>query len=219
MGLACARELADRGYRLSVFSQSERILEVGKDLNALAVRGSVTEPADLQRLVEETLTEYGQIDAVVNNTGHPPRGELLEFTDEQWRGAFDLLLMNVVRLSRLVVPPMLKTGGGAIVNISTSGAVEPTLEFPLSSAVRGALNNYTKLFATRFAADNIRMNNLLPGRIESYSITPEEIAELPMKRQGTIAEIAKTVAFLLSADAGYITGQNIAVDGGLLRSF
>lgn len=218
MGAACARELASRGYQLSLFARSDSLTELGSELGALTFQGDITNPVDLQTLVENTISEYGRIDAVINSTGHPPRGELIEFTDRQWSAALDLLLMNAVRLARLVTPGMLRQGSGAIVNISTAGAREPDLQFPLSSAIRGALRNFMKLYAGRYAADNIRMNNLLPGRIDSFAITEAEKLALPMNRQGTVTEIAKTVAFMLSDDAGYLTGQEIMVDGGMTKS-
>lgn len=218
MGAACARELSKRGYKLSLFARSDSVLELGEELGALALQGSITNTDDLESLVEKTIAEYGRIDVVVNSTGHPPQGEILEFSDQQWYDAFDLLLLNAVRLSRLVTPIMLKQGSGSIVNISTAGAREPELEFPLSSAIRGALANFMKLYARRYAGENVRMNNLLPGRIDSYEISDAEKLILPMKRQGTTSEIAKTVAFLVSDDAGYLTGQEIIVDGGMTRS-
>jgi NAD(P)-dependent dehydrogenase (short-subunit alcohol dehydrogenase family) len=178
----------------------------------------VTEIDDLQRLVDQTLKHYGRIDAVVNHTGHPPKGPLLEIHDEDWHRGLDLVMLNVVRVARLVTPVMQKQGGGAIVNISTFAVFEPDPTFPVSAAMRAALASFTKLYADQYAADEIRMNNVLPGFIDSLPETEERRRRIPMGRYGTVAEIAKTVRFLLSADAGYITGQNIRVDGGITRS-
>jgi NAD(P)-dependent dehydrogenase (short-subunit alcohol dehydrogenase family) len=108
--------------------------------------------------------------------------------------------------------------GGATVNISTFSAFEPSPAFPLSSSLRAALGGFTKLYADRYAADGVRMNNVLPGYIESFEIDEETRESIPMRRRGSVAEIAKTVAFLLSDDSGYMTGQNIRVEGGLTRS-
>ena len=155
---------------------------------------------------------------MVNSTGPPPSGELLELTDEQWHGALDLVVLNVVRMARLVTPVMLRQGGGATVNVSTFSAFEPSPDFPLSSALRAALAGFTKLYADRYAADGVRMNNLLPGYVESFEIDEETRRSIPMQRRASTAEIAKTVAFLLSEDSGYVTGQNLRVDGGLTRS-
>ncbi len=218
MGAACARELASQGYAVALMSPSGKAEDLAKELGGLGLTGSVTEEADLGSLVDETLSRYGRIDGVVNSTGHPPSGEVLELTDEQWHGALDLVLLNVVRIARLVTPAMLQQGGGAIVNVSTFSVFEPSPVFPLSSALRAALAGFTKLYADRYAAEGVRMNNILPGFIESFGIDEETRDSIPMRRQGSVVEIAKTAAFLLSSDSGYVTGQNIRVDGGLTRS-
>lgn len=218
MGAACARELVAQGYAVALMSVSERGRALAAELGGIGLQGSVTETADLQQLVEMTMGKYGRIDAVVNNTGHPPKGDLLTISDADWHVGLDLVMLNVVRMARLVVPVMQKQGGGAFVNISTFAAFEPSLGFPVSSALRAGLGSFTKLFADRYAAENIRMNNVLPGYIESYSIDDAIREKIPMHRQGTVVEVAKTAVFLLSDDAGYITGQNIRVDGGITRS-
>jgi NAD(P)-dependent dehydrogenase (short-subunit alcohol dehydrogenase family) len=217
MGAACARELVSQGYAVALMSPSGKAEDLAKELGGLGLTGSATEQADLQTLVSETLDRYGRIDGVVNSTGHPASGEILELTDEQWHEALDLVVLNVVRMARLVTPVMLEQGGGAIVNVSTFSAFEPSPIFPLSSSLRAALAGFTKLYADRYAAEGVRMNNILPGFIESFEIDDETRRSIPMQRRGSLAEIAKT-AFLLSSDSGYITGQNVRVDGGLTRS-
>lgn len=218
MGAAIARELADSGYRVALLSPSERSLELAREIGGLGIQGSVVEEADLERLVSSALDKYGRIDAVVNNTGHPPKGDLIDITDESWRAGLDLLLLNVARIMRLVTPPMLKQGGGAIVNISSITAVAPELSMPVSSVLRAALGAWTRLYAERYAKNNIRMNSVLPGFIDSYPSDPSWIAKVPAGRFGTTKEIATAVRFLLSEDAGFITGQNIRVDGGFVRA-
>lgn len=218
MGAACARELAAQGYVVALMSPSGNAAALAQELGGWGMAGSVTEPADLQQLVSETVGRYGRVDAVINNTGHPPKGELLDISDESWHTGLDMLLLNVVRMARLVTPLMQRQGGGAIVNISTFAAFEPSLAFPVSASLRAALGSFAKLYADRYAADGIRMNNLLPGYIESYAVADETRQKIPMQRAGTVAEIAQTAAFLLSDAAGYITGQNIRVDGGITRS-
>lgn len=218
MGAACARALAENGYTVSLMSVSDRSITLARELGGIGWQGSVTEPADLQRLVEGTLAQYGRIDAVVNNTGHPPKGDLLEITDEDWHEGMDMVLLNVVRMARLVTPLMEAQGGGAVVNISTFAAFEPSLAFPVSSSLRAALGSFTKMYADRYAAQNIRMNNILPGFIDSYDVAADQLAAIPMGRPGRVQEIAETAVFLLSDAAGYITGQNLRVDGGITRS-
>ena len=217
IGAAVAGELATRGYRLAVLSPSGAPAVV-RAPDARGVAGSVTEPADLAAVVDAAVRRFGRIDAVVNSTGHPPRGRLLELTDADWLAGVDLLLLNVVRMARLVTPVFLRQGSGAIVNVSTFSAFEPSPAFPVSSALRAALGGFTKLYADEYASHGIRMNNVLPGFVESYPVEPDTVRRIPMGRPGTLHEIARTVAFLLSEDAGYITGQNIRVDGGLTRS-
>jgi NAD(P)-dependent dehydrogenase (short-subunit alcohol dehydrogenase family) len=217
MGAAIARELHARGYQLALLARSDNLQEIAGETQALAVQGSVTEPSDLERLVGQTLDRYGRIDAVVNHTGHPPKGDLLAIPDADWHTGLDVVLMNVVRMARLVTPVMEKAGRGAIVNISTFAAFEPDADFPVSASLRAALGSFTKLYADRYAQVGIRMNNVLPGFIDSLPEKADRKARIPMGRYGTVDEVAKTTAFLLSDDAGYITGQNIRVDGGLVR--
>ena len=126
--------------------------------------------------------------------------------------------MNVIRPTRLVAPIMAQQKAGAIVNISTAWAFEPSAMFPTSAVFRAGLAAFTKIFADQYAADNVRMNNVLPGWIDSLPATDERAASVPMRRYGRSEEIAATIAFLVSDGAGYITGQNIRVDGGITRA-
>jgi NAD(P)-dependent dehydrogenase (short-subunit alcohol dehydrogenase family) len=218
MGAACAKELAARSYRLVLMSRSDGIQALATELDGVFLQGSTDNADDLQKLVALAMDKYGRIDAVVNNTGHPKKGPLLELNDADWHAGLDLLLLNVVRMLRLVTPIMQAQGGGAIVNISTFAAFEPTARFPISATLRAALGSFTKIYADEVAKSNIRINNVLPGYVDSIAQNEATIAQIPMGRQATQEEIAKTVAFLLSADAGYITGQNLRVDGGITRS-
>jgi NAD(P)-dependent dehydrogenase (short-subunit alcohol dehydrogenase family) len=218
IGAAIARRLAADGYRLSLMSNAGGAQTLALELNAHGWTGSITKADDLAGLVEGTMQAYGRIDALVINTGHPPKGELLEIADAAWHEALDLLLLDVVRLTRLVTPIMEKQGGGVILNISGTAAVEPDLAFPVSSALRAALSNFCKLYAERYAASGIRMNCLLPGFVDSHPEASEALRRIPMHRYATVAEIAAAAAFLLSSEASYITGQNLRIDGGLTRS-
>ncbi len=191
---------------------------MAQELGGIGVTGSNQSSDDLKRLVDGTLEKWGRIDALVNSAGHGPRAPLLDITDEQWHTGMDVYLMNVIRPTRLVTPIMQKQKSGAIINISTAWAFEPSAMFPTSAVFRAGLASYTKLFADSFAADNVRMNNVLPGWIDSLPATEERRQSVPMQRYGKSDEIAATVAFLASDGAGYITGQNIRVDGGMTRS-
>ena len=218
IGAAIAHRLKNEGFQLVLMSNSGGAKALAGEIGALALTGSVTEADDLKQLVDLAMSNFGRIDALVNNTGHAPKGPLLEISDRDWHSALDLLLLNVVRIARLVTPIMGAQGGGSIVNISTFTVFEPELAFPVSSCLRAALAGFTKQYADLYARDGIRMNNVLPGFIDSYPQTDTNIARIPFGRYGSADEIAGTVAFLVSEDAGYITGQNIRVDGGLTRS-
>lgn len=218
MGAAIARRLAAEDYRVAILSSSGKGEALARELGGVGVTGSNREVADLERLVTLAMETYGQIDAVVNSAGHGPKGALLEISDDDWHLGMEVYFLNVVRVCRLVTPLLEASGGGAIVNVSTFATFEPDPNFPTSGAFRSSLAAFTKLYADAYAARNIRMNNILPGFIDSL---PEKAAfreRIPMGRYGTTDEIAATAAFLLSDGACYITGQNIRVDGGITRS-
>jgi NAD(P)-dependent dehydrogenase (short-subunit alcohol dehydrogenase family) len=217
MGAAIARELTLRDYKVALMSPSESCEVLAADLGGVARRGRTDNAADIQGIFDTAMEAYGRIDAVVNHTGGPAKGDLLAIEDDKWSMGCDLVVMSVVRMARLVTPVMERQGGGAIVNITTFSAFEPDLAFPVSSVFRAGVGAFTKLYADRYAATGIRMNSLLPGFVDSVNHKPETAERIPMKRIGRVEEIAKTAAFLLSDDAGYITGQNIRVDGGMTR--
>lgn len=215
IGEACARELSKLNYNLVIMSSSEKIHTLAHEIGCVGVKGSVTNPEDLEKTVELALSSFGGLDSVVNNTGHAPKGDLLEISDQEWLSAIDILLMNIIRISRFIVPVM-KKNGGSIVNISAFGAESPSLKFPTSSVVRSALTSYTKLFARRYGRHNIRMNNLLPGFVDSYPVTDEIRNSISLNRGASVNEIANGVKFLLSEDSSYITGQNLVMDGSMV---
>jgi len=218
IGASTARELA-KDHKLVLMSRSNEASELASELGGIGIAGSVTKESDLSRLVETALDKYGRVDQVVNNTGHPAKGDLLEISDCKWHENLDLLLLNVVRMARLVTEQMIEQGGGEIVNISSVAAIEPSLRFPVSSTLRSALSSFTRLYADRYAAEGIRMNSILLGHFENLPREKEEVERIPMRRCGTMEEAARTVRFLLSDGASYITGQSIELDGGSTRSF
>jgi NAD(P)-dependent dehydrogenase (short-subunit alcohol dehydrogenase family) len=218
MGAAAARELAADGYRVGLLSSSGKGEALAAELGGLGVTGSNQSVEDLGRLVDQAVARWGRVDVLVNSAGHGPRAPVLDLTDEQWHTGMDVYLLNVIRPTRLVVPHMQKQGGGSIINISTAWAFEPSAMFPTSAVFRAGLAAFTKLFTDSYAKDNIRMNNVLPGWIDSLPATEERRQTVPLGRYGKSAEIAATIAFLASEGGAYITGQNLRVDGGLTRS-
>jgi NAD(P)-dependent dehydrogenase (short-subunit alcohol dehydrogenase family) len=218
MGAASARRLALEGFAVALLSSSGRAEPLAAELGGLAVTGSNQSEADLQVLIDSALGRWGHIDALINSAGHGPRGPILDISDAQWHAAMEVYFLNVARAVRQVAPHLRARGRGAIVNISTAWAFEPSPLFPTSAVFRAGLAAYTKLAAESLAPDNVRINNVLPGWIDSLPQTEERRVSVPLRRYGKAEEIAATVAFLVSEGAAYITGQNLRVDGGLMRS-
>jgi NAD(P)-dependent dehydrogenase (short-subunit alcohol dehydrogenase family) len=218
MGAAAARRLAEDGCKVAILSSSGKGEALAKELGGIGVTGSNQSIDALKRLVDQAMQTWGRIDVLVNSAGHGPRDQILKITDDQWHTGMDVYLMNVIRPTRLVAPIMARQKDGAIINISTAWASEPSPLFPTSAVFRAGLMAFTKLFADQYAADNVRMNNVLPGWIDSLPETADRRTSVPMGRYGKSEEIAATIAFLASPGAAYITGQNLRVDGGLMRS-
>ncbi|SDZ22091.1 MULTISPECIES: SDR family oxidoreductase [unclassified Variovorax] len=218
MGAAAARKLADDGFRVAILSSSGKGEALAAELGGIGVTGSNQSNDDLKRLVDKVVAQWGRVDVLVNSAGHGPRAPILDITDEDWHRGMDVYLLSAVRPARLVAPLMVKQGGGSIINISTFAAFEPDPVFPTSGVFRAGLAAFTKLFADKYAADNVRMNNVLPGFIDSLPEKAEFRGRIPMGRYGKSSEIAAVIGFLASEGAGYITGQNLRVDGGITRS-
>ncbi|MEI1252482.1 SDR family oxidoreductase [Rhizobium aouanii] len=218
MGAEAAKRLAADGFKVAILSSSGKGEALAAELGGIGVTGSNQSNDDLKRLVDATMEKWGRIDVLVNSAGHGPRAPIIEVTDEQWHTGLDVYLMNVIRSVRLVTPIMQAQKSGAIVNISTAWVSEPSAMFPTSAVFRAGLAAYTKIYADTYAGDGIRINNVLPGWIDSLPATEERRDSVPMKRYGTSAEVAATISFLVSGGAGYITGQSLRIDGGLTRS-
>ncbi len=218
MGAETAKRLAADGYCIGILSSSGKGQALAEELGGIGVTGSNQSVQDLQRLVDIAMETWSRIDVLVNSAGHGPRGPVLELSDEQWHTGMEVYFLNVVRAARLVTPIMQAQKSGAIINISTFAVFEPDPVFPTSGVFRAGLAAFAKLFADQYAAENIRMNNVLPGFIDSLPEKQEFRDRIPMERYGRSEEIAATIAFLASPGAGYITGQNIRVDGGMTRS-
>ncbi len=218
MGADAAQRLAAAGYEIAILSSSGKGEALAAELGGAGVTGSNRSVADIQRLVDLAMDRWGRVDVLVNSAGHGPKGPVLEISDEDWHLGMEVYLLNVVRPVRMVAPIMAANGGGSIVNISTFAAFEPDPLFPTSGVFRSALASFTKLFADKYAADNVRMNNILPGFIDSLPETDDRRARIPAGRYGTMTEVSSLIAYLASDEAAYISGQNIRIDGGLTRS-
>lgn len=217
MGAATAREMAQRDYNLALMSPSESCEQLAEELGGIAYRGSAENHDDLEALIEKTIAHYDRIDSLLIHVGGPPKGDLLDIEDDDWDKANQMVLKPVIKLAKLVTPLMAKQGGGSIVNITTFSSLEPSLTFPTSSVFRASVSAFTKLYSDRYAAQNIRMNCLLPGFTDSLDL-PQKFADMaPMKRLAKAEEQAKAAAFLLTDDSSFITGQSLRSDGGLTR--
>lgn len=217
MGAATAREMRNRGYSLSLMSPSESCQQLAQELDGVSLRGQAESNRDLDALAALTMQNFGRIDAVLIHVGGPPKGDLLDISEDDWDKAHAMVLKPVIHVSKIVTPIMQKQGGGSIVNITTFSAFEPSLTFPTSSVYRVGVSSFTKLFSDRYGPENIRMNCLLPGFTDSLEL-PDKFAQMSaLKRLARAEEQAKTAAFLLSEDSSYITGQSLRADGGVTR--
>jgi NAD(P)-dependent dehydrogenase (short-subunit alcohol dehydrogenase family) len=218
MGAEAARRLAADGFRVAILSSSGKGQALAEELGGVGFTGSNLILEDLKQFVDKSLESLGRIDVLINSAGHGPKGDILEISDEDWHLGMDYYLMNVIRPSRLVAPVMARQGGGTIINISTFATFEPDPLFPTSGVFRAGLASFTKLFSDKFARQNVRMNNILPGFIDSLPEKEDRRDRIPMGRYGRSDEVSSLISYLAGEEAAYITGQNIRIDGGLTRS-
>ena len=218
MGADSAKILAKNNFKIAIMSSSGRGEKLAKKLGGIGYTGSNLNPQDIKHFIKIVIKKWGRIDVLVNSAGHGPKGEVLKISDEEWIRGLEIYFLNVIRATRIVTPIMKKQKNGSIINISTYATFEPEKRFPTSGVMRAGLSSFTKIYSDEFAKFNIRMNNILPGFIDSLSPKKEFLDRIPLKRQGKVREVSAVVKLLASDEGAYITGQNIRVDGGITRS-
>ena len=218
MGADAAKHLHSKGYDIAIMSSSGKGEKLANQLGGLGFTGSNLISKDINYFIEKVYKNFGKIDVLVNSAGHGPKGEILEINDEEWLRGMEVYFLNVVRASRAITPIMQKQKNGSIINISTFAIFEPEESFPTSGVFRSGLSSFTKIYSNKYAKDNIRMNNILPGFIDSLPLKEDFLKRIPLNRYGKVSEISAVVEMLASEGGGYITGQNIRVDGGITRS-
>ncbi len=242
MGKASALLFAREGAKVGICARGEAALKDAAEMirketggEVLPMVADMTKAEDIQKFVNQSAEHFGRLDIIVNNAGGPPPGEFMKFTDEDWSNAFNLSFMSTMRMTREAVPHMRKVGGGRVINITSYSVKEPIAGLVLSNAIRSGVIGMAKTLSRELAKDNILLNNICPGRIDTEraqklnkaradrlkrpveEINREMAAEVPLGRYGTADETADLIVFLASDRASYITGTTIQIDGGLVR--
>ena len=189
MGAAIAREMSNRNYKMALMSPSENCEILAKELNGFALRGKAENKSDTNKLIKLTMEKYGRVDSLLIHVGGPPKGDLLDISEDDWNKANEMVLMPVIRLAKLVTPIMQSQGSGSIVNITTFSAFEPSLIFPTSSVYRVGVSSFTKLYSDRYGKDGIRMNCLLPGFTDSLDL-PQKFADMSVFKRLATSKVA-----------------------------
>ena len=239
LGRAVAQCLHDEGARVVIFSRDEnKIQQAAREIGerALGLAADIADEAQSTRVVEETLRRYGTIHVLVNNSGGPPAGDFGSLSEEQWRAAFEMLVMGPLRLTRGALPAMREQKWGRVLNIVSSSVEQPIPGLMLSNSLRAAVAGWSKTLANEVASDGVLVNCLAPGSIETdrakeliaakvkktgkseEEVRAESRATIPVGRYGQPEEFGRAAAFLCSEAASYMTGSIVRADGGAIRS-
>ena len=237
LGFGCAQALAGEGAEVVVVSRDEdRIAGAAGKIGAKGhLAADLAQAADCERVVAEAVRVLGGLDIMVVNAGGPPPGTFESTAIEDWETGWELTLMSVVRLCKHALPHLKRSGQGRIVYLGSTSTREPIPQILQSNAYRSAVVATLKTLAGEVAKDNVSVNHMATGNVMTdriaqidetvakqagksrEQVTQDRLKNIPMGRLGTIEEYGAICAFLCSRQAGYITGQTIAVDGGMLR--
>ena len=218
MGADAARYLSSKGFEVAIMSSTNKAIKLADEIGGYGYIGSNLVKENIDEFISGVYKKYKRIDVLINSAGHGPKGEILEINDEEWIKGMEVYFLNVVRAARIITPIMQKQNNGSIINISTFAIFEPESSFPTSGVFRSGLAAFTKIYSDKYAKYNIRMNNILPGFIDSLPVKKNFLEQIPLKRYGKVSEISSVIEMLASEGGAYITGQNIRVDGGITRS-